>query len=122
MTKKTLALVLSLLIAGSWAMAQSPVAEFTLIRAGKLVDVKSGRVLTDQAILIEGNLIKEVGPIEQVRRHAPAGVKAIDLSNKTVLPGLIDCHTHLTFDPTSLGYEALGISIPREALTGATNA
>jgi len=122
MTKKTLSLVLSLLIAGSWAIAQSPGREYTLVRAGKLIDVKSGRVLTDQAILIEGALIKEVGPAEEVRRHAPAAVKIIDLSDKTILPGLIDCHTHLTFDPTSLGYESLGISIPREALIGAKNA
>jgi imidazolonepropionase-like amidohydrolase len=103
-------------------MAQSSGAEYTLIRAGKLVDVRSGRVLTDQAILIQGNLIKEVGPGEQIRGRAPANTRVIDLSNKTVLPGLIDCHTHLTFDPTSLGYEALGISIPREALIGAKNA
>src|SRR5215470_809611 len=122
MKKKMLSLVVTMLIAGSWAIAQSPSPESTLIRAGKLIDVRSGRVLTDQAILIEGNLIKEVGPAEQVSQHAPAGARVIDLSSKTVLPGLIDCHTHLTFDPTSLGYEALGISIPREALIGARNA
>jgi imidazolonepropionase-like amidohydrolase len=113
--------MISFLIGGSWAIAQSPAAEYTLIRAGRLVDVRSGQVLTDQAILIQDNLIKEVGPADQVRRSLPANTRFIDLSNKTVLPGLIDCHTHLTFDPTSLGYEALGISIPREALIGAKN-
>jgi imidazolonepropionase-like amidohydrolase len=122
MIKKVLCLVLSLLIAGSWAIAQSPGTEYALIHAGKLVDVRSGRILTDQAILIEGNLIKEVGPFDQVIRRASENTRVIDLSNKTVLPGLIDCHTHLTFDPTSLGYQALGISIPREALIGAKNA
>src|SRR5215470_10505258 len=122
MAKTILGIVLSFFLAAPWAIAQSSANEYTLVRAGKLVDVRSGRVLTDQGILIEGNLIKEVGPADQIRQHAPGGVRIIDLSNKTVLPGLIDCHTHLTFDPTSLGYEALGISIPREALIGARNA
>jgi imidazolonepropionase-like amidohydrolase len=122
MAKAFLSLLMAFVITGSLVFAQSPPVESTLIRAGKLIDVRNGRVLTDQAILIEGNLIKEVGPADQVKGHAPAGAKVIDLSSKTVLPGLIDCHTHLTFDPTSLGYEALGISIPREALIGARNA
>src|SRR5215831_11020542 len=122
MPKAFLSSLMAFVIAGSLVFAQSPPIESTLIRAGKLIDVKTGRVLTDQAILIEGNLIKEVGPADQVKGHAPAGARVIDLSSKTVLPGLIDCHTHLTFDPTSLGYEALGISIPREALIGARNA
>jgi len=122
MAKAFLSLLMVFVIAASITLAESPTVESTLIRAGKLIDVKTGRVLTDQAILIEGNLIKEVGPADQVKGHAPAGARVIDLSSKTVLPGLIDCHTHLTFDPTSLGYEALGISIPREALIGARNA
>ena len=122
MAKAFLSLLMAFVIAGSLAFAQSPSTESTLIRAGKLIDVRTGRVLTDQAILIQGDLIKEVGPAGQVSQHAPAGARVIDLSGKTVLPGLIDCHTHLTFDPTSLGYEALGISIPREALIGARNA
>ena len=66
-----------------------------LIRAGSLVDVTSGAVRTGQDILIEGNLIKVVGP----SLSAPAGAKVIDLRGKTVLPGLIDCHTHITGQP-----------------------
>src|SRR5215471_970740 len=122
MAKAFLSLLMVFVIAASITLAQSPTVESTLIRAGKLIDVRTGRVLMDQAILIQGDLIKEVGPADQVRGHAPGGARVIDLSGKTVLPGLIDCHTHLTFDPTSLGYEALGISIPREALIGARNA
>jgi imidazolonepropionase-like amidohydrolase len=122
MAKTILSVLMAFVIAASLTFAQSPTVEPTLIRAGKLIDVRTGQVLTDQAILIEGDRIKEVGPAGEVSQRAPAGVRVIDLSGKTVLPGLIDCHTHLTFDPTSLGYEALGISIPREALVGAKNA
>lgn len=103
-------------------LAQSTPKEAILIKAGRLVDVRNGRVLTDQAILIEGDRIKEVGPAQAVSSHAPAAARVIDLSSSTVLPGLIDCHTHLTFDPGHTGYAALGISVPREALYGAKNA
>jgi len=101
-------------------ICQSPQKETVLIKAGKLIDVRAGRVLNDQAILIEGDRIKQVGASGSVQ--APPGVRVIDLSSATVLPGLIDCHTHLTGDPGHNGYESLGISIPRQALYGAKNA
>jgi len=91
-----------------------------VVKAGKLIDVKTGRILENQIILIEGDRIKQVGSAADVK--IPAGAQVVDLSDKTVLPGLIDCHTHLTFDPDQNGYEALGISVPRQALTGAKNA
>src|SRR4051812_21851011 len=93
-----------------------------LIRAGKLLDVRTGRVLVNQAILIEGDRIKEVGAAQAIDARAPAGAEVIDLSSMTVLPGLIDAHTHLTGNPEQIGYQSLGISIPREALYGARNA
>ena len=65
-----------------------------LIKAGRLIDVRNGRVLNDQAILIEGDRIKEVGPSNQLASKA-AGARVIDLSGATVLPGMIDCHTHI---------------------------
>ncbi|HXI90582.1 MAG TPA: amidohydrolase family protein [Blastocatellia bacterium] len=114
------ALLLTLILAPGLLLAQSPPKETVLIKAGKLVDVRSGRVLTDQAILIEGDRIKQVGPAQSIQ--VPAGARVIDLSNATILPGLIDCHTHLTLEPGQTGYESLGISIPREALFGAKNA
>lgn len=67
----------------------------TLIRAANLVDVEAGNVRAGQDILIDGDTITAVGP----RLTAPAGAVVIDLSGKTVLPGLIDCHTHLTGQP-----------------------
>ncbi|HXL35006.1 MAG TPA: amidohydrolase family protein [Gemmatimonadales bacterium] len=70
-----------------------------LVRAGRLIAVRAGSVLQNQAILIEGDRIKEVGPADAVAGHAPRDARVIDLRNATVLPGLIDCHTHITSDP-----------------------
>ena len=114
------ALLLTFILAPGLLLAQSPTKETVLIKAGRLVVVRSGRVLTDQAILIEGDRIRQVGPAQSIQ--APADARVIDLSSATVLPGLIDCHTHLTLEPGQNGYESLGISIPREALFGAKNA
>jgi imidazolonepropionase-like amidohydrolase len=75
-------------------MAQSP-APVTLVKAGRLLDPRTGNVLSPAAVLIEDGKIKEVGPPSQVQAHAPAGVKIIDLGSATLLPGLIDSHTHL---------------------------
>jgi imidazolonepropionase-like amidohydrolase len=117
-----LSCVIAIAVSATCILAQSSAKEIVLIKAGRLIDVRAGRVLTDQAILIEGDRIKEVGSAQTVTAHAPASARVIDLSGSTVLPGLIDCHTHLTFDPQHTGYSALGISVPRETLYGAKNA
>lgn len=77
--------------------AQSPVP-VTLVKAGHLLDPRTGNVLTPAAVLIENGKIKEVGSPSNVQAHAPAGAKAIDLGSATLLPGLIDSHTHLLLD------------------------
>jgi imidazolonepropionase-like amidohydrolase len=69
--------------------------------------------------VVQGDKIVSLGPPKS--GTLPANVKTIDLPNATLLPGLIDAHTHLTFDP-NFGYQELGISIPKEALIGAKNA
>ncbi len=91
------------------------------LRCGKLLDVRSGRMLTDQLITFDSSgTITAVGPASSMALSG--GVTPYDLTAVTCLPGLIDVHTHLTGDPSSSGYQALGISVPREAITGAKNA
>jgi imidazolonepropionase-like amidohydrolase len=106
-------------IAGT-AQAQGPAAKRTVIRPGRVLDVRSGELRANQAIVVEGEKIVQVGPAGEVK--AAAGDTTIDLPEATLLPGLIDAHTHLTFDLNSLGYQGLGISTAREALHGARNA
>jgi imidazolonepropionase-like amidohydrolase len=77
-------------------MAQSP-AQVTIVKAARLLDPRTGNVLSPAAVLIEGNKIKQVGTPSQI--SAPKGAKIIDLGNATLLPGLIDSHTHLLIDP-----------------------
>src|SRR5947207_15228 len=91
-----------------------------IIHAAKLLEVKTGKTVADQAVVIEGDKIVSVGPMAQMRRSASDHI--INLPNATVLPGLTDAHTHLTGDPSNIGYQSLGISIPRATLTGARNA
>lgn len=110
-----LCLVTFLWVGGLWAQAPAP--KTVVIHAGHLLDVKTGKTLANQTIVIQGEKIASVGADAQV----PAGANVIELPNATVLPGLIDAHTHITFDP-NFGYSTLGISAPREALTGAKNA
>jgi len=90
-----------------------------VIHAGHVLDVKTGKLLADQTIVIQDGKIVSIGASAEAK--APAGAAVIDLPNATVLPGLIDAHTHLTMDP-KFGYEELGLSLPRETLTGAKNA
>src|ERR1700686_3431951 len=110
-------LFLAALLFSSFSLAQ-PAAppQRVYIHAGHMLDVKTGKVIDNILVTIEGDKILSVGP-----GAAPSDGKVIDLPNATLLPGLIDAHTHLTFDP-NFGYQQLGISIPKEALIGAKNA
>ena len=111
---------LAVVVLGVVASAQTPATKRVVVRAGHLLDVKSGKMLADQAIVIEGDKIVSVVAASDVK--AGSDTTTVDLSQATVLPGLIDAHTHLTFDVDSVGYSGLGISAPREALIGVRNA
>jgi len=76
-----------------WAQSQKVVA----IRAGRLFDGRSDTLLSNQIIVIRGDRIAEVGPSASVK--VPAGAKEIDLTHATVIPGLIDAHTHIFLWP-----------------------
>ena len=95
-------------------------ASVSVIRAGHLVDVRNGKVVADQVLVIRGDRIEAVGAPGAVT--IPAGAKVIDLSGYTVLPGLIDTHTHITGDPTLPPFYGYGTSVPRLALKGAAYA
>jgi imidazolonepropionase-like amidohydrolase len=77
-------------------VAQTPTVQ-TLVRAGRMLDPRTGQVLSPAVVLIENGKIKEVGSPTQVQVNA-TGVKTIDLGSSTLLPGLIDSHTHLLLD------------------------
>jgi imidazolonepropionase-like amidohydrolase len=85
-----------LLLSSASAVAQDAgvsAPDSLLLRAGQLVDVKAGKVLADQGILVSGQRIVAVGPWDSLRSRPAARV--LDLSSRVVLPGLIDAHTHL---------------------------
>ena len=93
-------LFLAVFLVGHMA-AQSPA---TLVKAARLLDPRTGNVLSPAGVLIEDSKIKEVGPPSRVQAHAPSGTKTIDLGSATLLPGLIDSHTHLLTNPVSPAY------------------
>lgn len=102
-------------------MAQSSKPEpRTLVRAGHLLDVHTGRTLDAQTIVVEGDRIISTGPSASVT--AQAGDKVVDLSGMTVLPGLIDVHTHITMNTEFDPYKELTSTDAKEAINGVVNA
>ena len=90
----------AIFLSGAAQLVPQTLATPTLIKAGRLLDPRSGNVLSPAAVLIENGKIKEVGAPAQLQAHAPANVTTIDLDSATLLPGLIDSHTHLLLNVT----------------------
>jgi imidazolonepropionase-like amidohydrolase len=112
---KRLILIFSLIFA-TCAFAQqagSPSAQVSVIRAGTLIDGKSDKPRHDQVIVIRGHRIESVSDAASAK--TPVGATVIDLSQATVLPGLIDSHTHIFLqgeDPAQGGYDANILTAP----------
>jgi imidazolonepropionase-like amidohydrolase len=87
------------------------------LRCDKLLDVRSGQILDDQAISFKDGVVSAVGPAGSLPADAHPTVV-----HGTCLPGLIDAHVHLTFNPTDEGYNGLGVSFARQAVDGVANA
>jgi len=96
--------------------------QITIIRAAQLLDVRDGRVLANQAILVEGDRIRQVGPAAGIVTEFGRGATVVDLGNSTLLPGLIDCHNHILGNPKDQSSTAdLRMSSPQQALWGLHN-
>lgn len=109
------------------AKAQAPAApQATIVKAAHILDVRTGKYLDGQAVLVRGEDIDAIGAMAELQKQAP-GANVIDLGRATLLPGLIDCHTHLlqNYDPKyggddpNMALTVSGMSPASRALLGA---
>ena len=117
---RLLLLLVSLRAASSIAQnstpTPSPTPEPVVIKAGRLLDVRTGKIANNVFISIENHRIKSIGS------EAPAGVRVIDLSNAFVMPGMVDCHAHVLGNLKDLSpASSLRMSSPKKTLWGARN-
>ena len=98
----------------------APTGKRTLVRAGHVLDVKSGKLSDAETIVVAGDSIQSIAPTASVSQQP--GDTVIDLGGMTVMPGLIDVHTHLTGNPDFDTYHELTQTNAKEAINGVVNA
>jgi len=102
------------------AMAGPASADTIYLTAARMIDPVGGAVVNGPAVIIKDDHIVQVGVAATLK--APEGARTIDLGGQTILPGLIDMHTHITSRADESGYRSLAISIPSQAISGVANA
>jgi imidazolonepropionase-like amidohydrolase len=103
-----------------FALMAETVPTRTLIRAGHVIDVHTGNEAADQTIVVTGDIITAIAGTASTPKQS--GDTEIDLRSMTLLPGLIDVHTHLTMDTNFDPYHELSTTVAKSALIGARNA
>ncbi|MDB6166505.1 MAG: amidohydrolase [Lacunisphaera sp.] len=93
-----------------------PGSSFKLVKAARLLDPAAGKLLANQAVLIENDRVQADGPAAELAKNLPADTAVIDLGDVTLLPGLIDCHTHVTSQPENF-YEDIFRKSPIDEAT-----
>jgi imidazolonepropionase-like amidohydrolase len=111
------AVSIALLALAVAARAQQAAPGATLVKAGRLLDVRAGAYRTNQGIWIDGGRIRQVGAFDDVRGAAPKDIAVIDLGRATVLPGLIDVHAHLlaAMDPGGTAADNLILTLTKDS-------
>ena len=115
-----LTLSITALAKAAWAQQAGKAAKRTLVRAGHLLDVKTGKFSDSQTIIVVGDSIQSSVPTASVA--SDPGDSVIDLGNVTVMPGLIDVHTHLTMTPDFDPFREVTSTSAKEAINGVVNA
>jgi imidazolonepropionase-like amidohydrolase len=102
------------------AQQEKPTGKRTLVRAGHVLDVKTGKLADAQTIVVVGDTIQSIAPTSSVT--AQAGDEVVDLGGMTVMPGLIDVHTHITMNTDFDPYRELITTDAKQAINGVVNA